>query len=255
MTFSTQQRTHEKTEPEPGALRPSDYIEKALLDRIMAGSPGDALPSERELALALGVNRQPLREALQRLSRDGWIEIRHGKPTVIRNYREEGGLTILDTLARQELLDAGWISSLLDVRLALAPAYGQAAVRRNAAGVEAYLQRSTLLTDAADAFAIYDWQLHRLLCIESGNPVYPMLLNSFASVYRQAGELYFSLPGARESSRMFYSDLMAALPDAERAAEEVRIVMRRSIDIWLAASGGAAGSEQASAKSKKRGRR
>ncbi len=213
-----------------------ETIEKSIILKILKAGPGQTLPSERNLASELGVNRQPLREALQRLSRDGWIEIRHGRSTVIRNYREEGGLGVLDAMARLELLDKDWISSLLEVRLALAPAYTHAAVSKNAAAIASYLQRSGLLLDKADAFAIYDWQLHRLLCVESGNPVFTMLLNGFRGVYRQAGETYFSLPGSRETSMTFYASLQAALKDPDRAAEEVRLVMKRSIDIWKAAS-------------------
>ena len=38
------------------------------------------LPSERDLADKIGVTRTTLREVLQRLARDGWLTIQHGKP-------------------------------------------------------------------------------------------------------------------------------------------------------------------------------
>jgi GntR family transcriptional repressor for pyruvate dehydrogenase complex len=58
-----------------------DAIERRIKDMISGGQikPGARLPSERELQIALGVSRLPLREALARLQALGLIRIRHGK--------------------------------------------------------------------------------------------------------------------------------------------------------------------------------
>jgi GntR family transcriptional regulator, negative regulator for fad regulon and positive regulator of fabA len=61
--------------------------------------PGSNLPGERELAVQFGVTRPTLREVLQRLERDGWIEIRQGKPTRVRDYWQEGNLAVLVAVA------------------------------------------------------------------------------------------------------------------------------------------------------------
>lgn len=42
-------------------------------------SPGDRLPSERDLAAQLGVSRSTLRVALQNLVQAGWLEVRRGR--------------------------------------------------------------------------------------------------------------------------------------------------------------------------------
>jgi DNA-binding GntR family transcriptional regulator len=59
----------------PAPLR--EVVYEALLDLIVNGSlrPGQHLV-EGELAKALGVSRQPIREALQRLQTDGWVDLR-----------------------------------------------------------------------------------------------------------------------------------------------------------------------------------
>ena len=70
-------------------LRPAELAENRLIDAIVDGDfPINAtLPPERELAQQLGVTRPTLREALQRLARDGWIEIHHGRRTCTLGHR------------------------------------------------------------------------------------------------------------------------------------------------------------------------
>ncbi len=69
-------------------VRPSEHAESALVDAILDGEfpPGSVLPGERSLATQLGVTRPTLREAIQRLARDGWLTVAHGKPTVVNNF-------------------------------------------------------------------------------------------------------------------------------------------------------------------------
>jgi DNA-binding GntR family transcriptional regulator len=61
----------------PVPLRESVY--SAILDMIVSRNlqPGQHLV-ESELALMLGVSRQPVREALQWLKNDGWVDLRPG---------------------------------------------------------------------------------------------------------------------------------------------------------------------------------
>ncbi|HEU5319084.1 MAG TPA: FadR/GntR family transcriptional regulator [Chloroflexota bacterium] len=47
--------------------------------------PGDRLPSERDLALQLGISRGSTREALRVLEAMGWLEIRPGDGTIVRD--------------------------------------------------------------------------------------------------------------------------------------------------------------------------
>src|SRR5689334_21285805 len=49
--------------------------------------PGDRLPSERDLALQLGISRGSTREALRILEAMGWLEIRPGDGTIVRDRR------------------------------------------------------------------------------------------------------------------------------------------------------------------------
>ncbi len=222
-------------------LRPAVYAEQSLVAAILDGDylPGAALPGERELAAQLGVTRPTLREALQRLERDGWISIRQGKSTCVNNIWQEGGLNVLNALARHgHKLPPDFIPNLLEVRLALAPAYTRAAVEQSAARVITCLADHTGLENTPEAFAVFDWTLHHTLTIASGNPVYTLILNGFAGFYEQMARLYFTLPEARALSRTFYAALLAAArkPDAAKAERVTREVMQKSIALWKQAS-------------------
>jgi GntR family transcriptional repressor for pyruvate dehydrogenase complex len=69
----------------PAIARIADVVARDLEQRILEGSlkPGDRLPSERNLALELGVSRPTLREAIQKLVSKGLLETRHGGGTVV----------------------------------------------------------------------------------------------------------------------------------------------------------------------------
>ncbi|MDO6485516.1 FadR/GntR family transcriptional regulator [Shimia thalassica] len=58
-----------------------EQIETMIVDGIL--KEGRKLPSERELAEALGVSRPKLREALQILESEGLVNVRHGEGTFI----------------------------------------------------------------------------------------------------------------------------------------------------------------------------
>lgn len=72
----------------PVPLRESVY--EALTQMIIAGrlQPGQHLV-EVELARALGVSRQPVREALQRLHNEGWVDLRAGYGAMVHVPAED----------------------------------------------------------------------------------------------------------------------------------------------------------------------
>lgn len=217
--------------------KPAELAENRLIEAILAGVfPIDSsLPGERDLAARLKVTRPTLREALQRLARDGWLEIRQGRPTRVRDYWREGSLGVLGAIAnRSAHPPREFIPNLLAVRLVLAPAYARLAVLNQPAPLCAYLANAAGLPDAPAEFARFDWELHHLLTVLSGNPVFTLILNGFSGLYLPMAELYFQLSDARRSSRRFYGELgEAALDrDPQRAEAVVRQVMQDSLSLW-----------------------
>ncbi|HSV37519.1 MAG TPA: GntR family transcriptional regulator [Nocardioidaceae bacterium] len=78
----------------------SDVVFASLVDEILSGrtEPGQAIPSERELAVAFGVNRHAVREALKRVQQAGLVAISQGGKTRVQDWRRYAGLDVLVAL-------------------------------------------------------------------------------------------------------------------------------------------------------------
>ena len=130
----------------------------------------------------------------------------HGKPTLINNFWEEGGLNVLGKLVEHPAhLPPDFVAQLLEVRLQLAPAYTRAAVARAAPELVAFLGGAKTLVDPAD-YAGFDWQLHHLLTVRSGNPIYTLILNGFRAVSYTHLDVY-------KRQRLVQSATQTARPD------------------------------------------
>ena len=182
-------------------LKPAELAESRLVEAILDGNfpVNSTLPPERELAEKLGVTRPTLREALQRLSRDGWIEIKHGKSTRVRDYWREGNLLILSAITRhKQALPADFVPNLLHVRLLLAPEYARLAIQNSPSEVIRLLESIQNLPDTAEDFTPADLELHYRLTVLSENPIFTLILNGFGDLYQSYGfGVFFAQPGTR----------------------------------------------------------
>ncbi|NEW49215.1 FadR family transcriptional regulator [Nocardia cyriacigeorgica] len=114
----------------------ADVFEQ-IADDVLSGelAPGTALPSERQLAEALGVSRPAVREALQRLSAAGLVAVRQGDATTVLDYRRGAGLEVLPRLLiRAGTLDPAVARSILEARLHNGPKVAELAATRVARG-------------------------------------------------------------------------------------------------------------------------
>ena len=224
--------------PKPGQLAETRLV-KALLDGTFPIN--SHLPPERELAQMLGVTRPTLREALQRLERDGFIDIQHGKPTRVRDFWLEGNLGVTLALAQyQDPLPRNFIADLFSVRVLLSPTYTSTAVLRAPQAIAAFLESSQDLPDDPPSFASYDWELHWQLTIHAGNTFFIHFMNSVKGLYECIGIPYFSHTQTRDHSRDFYQHLQsyAREKDAIRAGELAHRVMQESASLWERISNG-----------------
>ena len=217
-------------------LRPGQFAEQQIIESILDGSypPGSVLPAERKLAEKLGVTRPTVRETLQRLASEGWITIRHGKPTEVNYFWEKGGLRLLGTLVKYgSILPAAFIDHLLELRVILNPPIARQAVEKSPEPIVAHLERCLLLENDPGVFTEYDWRLQQLLARHSGNPVHLMILNDFKTIFKTMAAVYFNREEARKTSLTYYKALKTAITnDPETVEQVVRGAMKNSIAIW-----------------------
>lgn len=217
--------------------KPAETAEQRLVYAILDGTflIDSTLPPERELSTLIGVTRPTLREALQRLGRDGWLEIHHGKPTRVRDYWKEGSLSVLSTLAKfQDNIPNSFVDNLLQIRLLLSPSYTSMAVKNEAIKIFSFLSKRPNEDSPPEVFSNYDWKLHQFLTQYSGNPIFTLILNGFEELYALKGIHYFQLEESRKTSINFYEELKRAAKnnDPDNAYQTAKSAMMKSIDIW-----------------------
>ncbi|MFE9582880.1 FadR/GntR family transcriptional regulator [Nocardia sp. NPDC006044] len=130
-----------------------DVFEQIAAD-VLSGelAPGATLPSERQLAEALGVSRPAVREALQRLAAAGLVAVRQGDATTVLDYRRGAGLEVLPRLLVQAgELDPSVARSILEARLHNAPKVAELAAARS--GTVDAAAVGAALTGSVDALA------------------------------------------------------------------------------------------------------
>ncbi|MEY8709419.1 fatty acid metabolism regulator [Mangrovibacter phragmitis] len=219
------------------AQSPAGFAEEYIIESIWNNRfpPGSILPAERELSELIGVTRTTLREVLQRLARDGWLTIQHGKPTKVNNFWETSGLNILETLARLDHDSVPQlIDNLLSVRTNIATIFIRTAFRQHPDQATQVLDKASAVEDHADAFADLDYNIFRGLAFASGNPIYGLILNGMKGLYTRIGRHYFSSPEARSLALGFYHKLATICKDGlvDQVYDVVRTYGRESGEIW-----------------------
>lgn len=193
----------------PGPLR--DRVYEALLELITTRAlrPGRHLV-ESDLAARLGVSRQPVREALQRLNTEGWVDLRPAQGAFVHEPTEEEA------------------DQLLTVRTLLeAEAARLAATRANGAGIEALEEilaqgLRAVAGDDVDAAVALNARFHAKVVDLAGNAV---LAELAAQVERRVRWYYTPIARQRGHRSWFeHRALIAAIAahDERSAARLMR---------------------------------
>ncbi len=150
---------------------PASFAEKYIIESIWNSHfpQGSILPAERELSELIGVTRTTLREVLQRLARDGWLTIQHGKPTRVNDYMNTSGLNILDTLVTLEGEDVhGVLENLLSARTDISGVYMRYAVKNQTSAAQALIEKVISRCETIlDSHTFKEY----LECVEEKHPI------------------------------------------------------------------------------------
>jgi GntR family transcriptional repressor for pyruvate dehydrogenase complex len=216
-------------QPLPNPRR-ADGVFEQLRSRILAGAypPDSRLPTERELAEALEVNRGSVREALKRLEFLELVEVRHGQGTFVREMSESSALQLIEALLRDpSTITTDLIEQTLEFRRHNTLHVVELAARNRTdqqlrRGRE-LLERETRLGANPDDALEIDLKTNALLGEASGNLIYQLVNNLFTKLVRHLGPLYYNERRDHARSLATHRDLFAAL-ERRDAAEARRII-------------------------------
>src|SRR5438046_248644 len=96
------------------AERIADTLKTAIVKGRL--KPGEALPSERDLAEKYSVNRSSIREAVKRLQAWGLVQVRHGGATRVRDFLMNAGVDVLPMLVEVGKVEPGILRDLHEIR-------------------------------------------------------------------------------------------------------------------------------------------
>jgi GntR family transcriptional regulator, transcriptional repressor for pyruvate dehydrogenase complex len=198
-------------------------VARRLLDYLLSGEvrPGERIPSERQLAASLGVNRPAVREAIRALGFLGLLEVRPGSGTYFRGPDKD----VLFRLFEWSLLfGEGEARDLMETRAELEViASGRAAERRSEDDVAAL---KTLLDRMRDSdmagFADADVAFHSKIAEIAGNVVLKDMLASIRTMIRGWVGRNITAAGTTKIAYRdhvpIYKAIAAGDPEAARAA-------------------------------------
>ena len=201
-----------------------DHVFDQLVEEVVEGdlSAGEALPSERRLAEVLGVSRPAVREAMQRLSQAGLVEVRHGGSTTVRDFRRYAGLDLLPRLlVRSGEIDPYVGRSILQARQAIAPEVAALAAQNSTNEAAAALDAAVSALEAATGSAA---RQHAALAFwdavvdAADSIVFRLLFNSLRIAYEPVIEALGPVMEAEVDNLDGYRALAAAVAAAESHA-------------------------------------
>jgi GntR family transcriptional regulator, transcriptional repressor for pyruvate dehydrogenase complex len=211
----------------------------AIMAMLTSGElgPGDRLPTERELALRLGMSRSTVREAIRGLEMMRVLDVRHGEGIFITSL--EPRLLLEVTGVAMQLMRDHDVLEMFELRAILE---GAAAALASARLTDDH--RQTLRTRLADleaattveALLEADIAFHAAIAAVTGNAVMESLLAMFAARtyrarYLNAGlDLEQALRNARAAHRHIFEAVVSRDSEAARAVASAHV---HAVASWL----------------------
>lgn len=217
MSFPTRPRT-----------RLADTVYGRLLEDIASGrkAVGDRLPTENALAESFGVSRPVVREALTRLSSDGFIASRQGAGTFVRNRPPSRLLRFVGAS------DLSQFIATFEVRIAIEGESARlAALRRTEADllrIRAALDELAEAVAAGSATSDADFDFHRAVAAASGNALLAQIVTAILPPRAEAGTPV--RPGYLRGDRVLDEHNRITEAIAARQPESASLAMRYHID-------------------------
>lgn len=199
----------------PLELPPALAALAALRQRIAAAPQGARLPPERQLAEDLGLGRRAIRQALDRLEREGII------------WRHQGQGTFVGSPPTGRLSDRVSPVQVMEARLAIEPELARlGAIHATRTDIDRLRAAAAAVTETASAteYEKADTGFHRLIAEIAGNPLLLEMFDTVLDVRRRADwTLMREASHTTERARRFVSahaGILAAIASRDPVAAE-----------------------------------
>ena len=205
--------------------RPSraESVKRDLMYRIASQQlrPGDRLPSERTLAVELGVSRNVLREAVGSLAAMNVLQIQPGAGIFVA---ELDAASLIEPIVLALSLGPSNLHSVIQARLVIEP--GIAALAAQLGDPEdidelyRIVQRSREVIDDAPAFLDVDVEIHDAIVRMGRNPILARISDSTRRLARASRELTNADPALRRVADEGHEAIFRAIAARDTAAAE-----------------------------------
>ena len=223
-----------------------DIFIKRFEELILSGNfpVGQKLPSERELALQLGVSRPVVHEGLVDLAAKGLVTLIPRVGTMVNDYRKEGSLSLLTSLVNyhQGDLEPELLTSLLEMRLLFEIETARlTALNRTNEQLRSFYallhEEDNIDNHGIEKVSELDFNFHHLVALSSGNRIYPLLLNSFKQCYINLAGHFFHDSTVVPEVFNFHNQMVKAFEDKdEKSAAQIMTRMLAQGAEYLKAS-------------------
>jgi GntR family transcriptional regulator, transcriptional repressor for pyruvate dehydrogenase complex len=185
--------------------------------------PGAKIPSENELVIMLGVSRNTIRTALNRLNALGILEARHGNGYFLKNV----DVDVFTSLQLPIFLEAqSNLETLTEFRMGVEPqGAALAAVRAAPDDIDSMRQALELSQHHLDdkkQYAVFDMDFHLAIAKASGNSIIHRSIEMLKALYTVWLSNFIAVHGNANSDR-FHHQIFDAI--AAKDADKARAVM------------------------------
>lgn len=211
--------------PLPRADRASTVM-KAVADWIdRAGlSPGDKLPTERELCAALDVGRSTVREVIRQLQALGIVESRKGSGTYLLKTVTAGTVHVPIAFDASRLRDV--LLQTLEVRRGIETEASAVAARRRTAEdlavIAARLDEMERVHLSKGTAGREDLAFHLAIYDATHNPLFRQLLEQMREAFESFWDKPFDRPDFARRSFPFHRELHDAIAAGDAEAARAR---------------------------------
>ena len=218
----------------------SEQVSSRILAMIKSGNlkAGDKLPTEKQMCVALGISRPPLREALKALTLMGILESRQGGRYMVTDLSPTRLVTPFNVLLS---VADGDIDQQFEARMAVELELVRLCVERAS---DEQCERILFLANDGDnfckdpvGFRLLDGEYHQAINLGANNSILSMISESLYNVAIDARRIASATPGVIEVSNQQHVRVANAIAnrDATDAMAAYRVHLEHVLETTIRA--------------------